>query len=134
MLLSFLLATARAIPQGRAVQFTDEVGYIRVDKGLNCWEQCGQRKNWAGHCGFCGVSNGSPGFCCHPDGRGHCSRAMVEALKGSSGYQCVIPKYIDDDSLVQTRTLNIRGKMFAMRVRRGEASLGDTYGLGPDNT
>ena len=32
---------------------------------------------------------------------------MVEALKGTTGYQCVIPKYIDDDSLVQTRTLNV---------------------------
>lgn len=89
----------------RAVKFADEVGYVAIDKGATCWQKCGGKPNWAGHCSFCGLSNGSPGFCCHPDGRGHCSPAMVAALDHSLGHQCVVPNSFTTTNLLQVRQL-----------------------------
>ena len=107
---------------GRAVSFTESGGYTRINKarnekrniifvqfvfrkfvqdlkfyfyslkGKNCWSECGERPGWAGMCSFCGLSNGSPGFCCHPDGRGTCSAAMIAAVQGFDNHQCVVPK------------------------------------------
>ena len=64
----------------RGITFTDEVGYVAIDKGFQCLQKCGQKQNWAGFCDDCGLSNGSPGFCCHPDGRGHCSPGMIKIV------------------------------------------------------
>ena len=75
-----LVLTVRADRKSRSVKFADEVGYVAIDKGENCLRKCGNKPNWGGPCSFCGLSNGSPGFCCHHDGRGHCSPAMVKAL------------------------------------------------------
>ena len=114
-LLNFLIAlnAVNADRAARSVKFADEVGYVAIDKGANCWQKCGDKPNWAGHCSFCALSNGSPGFCCHPDGRGHCSPAMVAALDGTGVHQCVVPNQFTTTSLLQVRQLEHKTECWA---------------------
>ena len=122
MLWVLLLPCSIAAPTSTvSIKFTDDNGYIRIDKGGNCEKECRGGVNWAGHCDYCGLSNGSPGFCCHSDGRGHCSDKMIMALGSSTGYQCVIPKAFDNRSLIQTRTLNVENCWTKCGRKRGWA-------------
>ena len=65
----------------------------------DCWAKCGRRSRWSGKCSYCNLSNGSPGFCCHPDGRGSgCTANMIKAVRAARmgrNYQCVVPKEFD---------------------------------------
>ena len=65
----------------------------------DCWTKCGRRNRWSGKCSYCNLSNGSPGFCCHPDGRGSgCTANMIRAVRAARfgrNYQCVVPKEFD---------------------------------------
>ena len=77
------LALLTWVGLAKTQKFNDDAGYISIDRGFNCLQKCGQAQNWAGFCDSCGLSNGSPGFCCHPDGRGHCSPGMVKTCRST---------------------------------------------------
>ena len=71
----------------------------------DCLTKCGRE----GKCSYCNLSNSSPGFCCHPDGRGSgCTSNMINAVRAASlgeNYQCVVPKEFDAVTTSQLKIL-----------------------------
>ena len=88
------------------------IRYLVAEHKDDCWAKCGRRNRWSGKCSYCNLSNGSPGFCCHPDGRGSgCTGGMIRAVRNARlgrKYQCVVPKEFDSVASTSLKVLEKR--------------------------
>ena len=102
----------RSSASARNIFFNPKAGYIVAEHKEDCWTKCGRRSRWSGKCSYCNLSNGSPGFCCHPDGRGSgCTGGMIRAVRNARmgrQYQCVVPKEFDSITSTSLKVLDKR--------------------------
>ena len=102
----------RSSASARNIFFNPKAGYIVAEHKEDCWTKCGRRSRWSGKCSYCNLSNGSPGFCCHPDGRGSgCTGSMIRAVRNARmgrQYQCVVPKEFDSITSTSLKVLEKR--------------------------